>query len=463
MDADRLFREGMLAVREGKDLDGARKLLLQSLKLNPKNENAWLLLSQTVTDPQKKLECVNRALRINPNSERAQKLHRRISTALNGQAPAAMPEPAAPDASGLHSAPTIQQPLTPREANQVRALLDQAEARLKEDDAEGAVELWLRVLEIRVDHEIAIQNAVRYLARLNFMDEAQMVITRALDAGSTLPSVYLTAIDIARRRNEHEDVPALATTYTDLPTADDTVILKMVEETLKMSEPDNAFKLLEHAIEVKPKSQKLLLRMAELQDERGNKRDAMGYYEQAARLKSGTKEGKRADKMLNTFTPVISDRERGSTGLALRETVGIGAVFLLMGWQDAGLNLLLMGANRWLGVLVSLIGGYLVVSAVSSPQQQPLAKWLGGRVPPSKPQKPVVDRYGAPVQVIGAIEEPTALPILPGALRFLFLLAGVLLLIGAFVLVFNTSLALIREPVMPYIPDIEEFITEGLR
>lgn len=463
MDADRLFREGVRAVREGKDLDGARKLLLQSLKLNPKNEHAWLWLSQTVTDPQKKLECVNRALRINPGNEKAQELQRRLAARVNGSAPAAKPEPQEQDDSGLHIAPTIQQPLTAQETQQVRALLDRAEAHLKEDDAEAAIEAWLRVLEIRVDHEIAIQNAVRYLARLNYIEEAQMVIMRAVDAGSTLPSVYLTAVDLARRRNEHNTVPGLVTRYIDQPTSDDAIILKMVDETLEMNETEIAFKLLEHALALKPKSQKLLLRMAQLQDDRGNKREAMRYYEQAARIKSGTKEGKLADKMLTTFTPVISDRERGSTGLAVREAVGIGAVFLLMGWQDAGLNLLLMGANRWLGVLLSLIGGYLVISAVSSPQQQPLAKWLGGRVPPSKPQKPVVDRYGAPLQVIGAIEEPTALPILPDALRFLFLLTGATLLVAAFVLVFSTSLDLIREPVMPYIPDIEEFITEGLR
>lgn len=463
MDADKLYREGVLAIRENKDLDGARKLLLQSLKLNPKNEHAWLWLAQTVTDPQKKLECVNRALRINPDNAKARELHRRLSARLNGSVPTGNAESTAQDASGLHSAPTIQQPLSAKEAQQVRALLDRAETRLKDDDIEGAVEAWLRVLEIRVDHEIAIQNAVRYLARLNYMDEAHMVIQRALDAGTILPSVYLTAVDIARRRNEHEDVPALVTTYIDLPTSDDAVILKMVEETIKMSEPENAYRLLEHAIEVKPKSQKLLLRMAELQDDRGNKREAMRYYEQAARLKSGTKEGKFADKMLNTFTPVISDRERGSIGLALREAVGISAVFLLMGWQDAGLNLLRMGANRWLGVGLSLVGGYLIISALSSPQQKPLAKWLGGRVPPPKPPKPVVDRYGAPVQVIGAIEEPTALPILPDLLRFLFLLTGAILLVAALALVFSTSIDLIREPIMPYIPDIEEFLTEGLR
>lgn len=90
------------------------------------------------------------------------------------------------------------------------------------------------------------------------------------------------------------------------------------------------------------------------------------------------------------------------------------------------MNLLNMGVLRWLGVLLSFAGGYLVITAVSSPQQQPLAALLGGKVPPRKPEKRLVDPYGNPIAGIsGALEDPTHLPILPDAIRYmLFILGG---------------------------------------
>ena len=71
MDAQTLFREGVLVLRDQKDVARARQLLTQSLKLDPNNEMAWLWLSRTTDDPQKKLQCVERALRLNPKNEQA--------------------------------------------------------------------------------------------------------------------------------------------------------------------------------------------------------------------------------------------------------------------------------------------------------------------------------------------------------------------------------------------------------
>ncbi len=105
----------------------------------------------------------------------------------------------------------------------------------------------------------------------------------------------------------------------------------------------------------------------------------------------------------------MTDRERGSILLALREALGFGALFLLLGWQDAGLNLANMGASRWIGVGLAILGGYFVVTALSSPQQQPLAGWLGGDVPetpPPPPQKRVPLYEEAPLPS-GVIQEPT--------------------------------------------------------
>ena len=95
-----------------------------------------------------------------------------------------------------------------------------------------------------------------------------------------------------------------------------------------------------------------------------------------------------------------------------------------------------MGVQRWAGVVLSILGGYLVVTALSSPQQKPLAAWLGGQVPEAPPppaqEKPAYEE--APMMV-GAVQEPTHIPIIPASVRALFGIAGAVVLIGAFMLV----------------------------
>lgn len=90
-DAKVLFRDGVNAIRNEGDLTQGRKLLTESLRLNPQNDVAWLWLSKTVTDAQKKLQCVERALQINPDNQQALDLQHKLSgSAKNGTTKAAV-------------------------------------------------------------------------------------------------------------------------------------------------------------------------------------------------------------------------------------------------------------------------------------------------------------------------------------------------------------------------------------
>lgn len=51
----------------------ARKMLSAILKKEPQNEMAWLWMSQTMNDPQKKRQCFDKVLAINPENEHAQR------------------------------------------------------------------------------------------------------------------------------------------------------------------------------------------------------------------------------------------------------------------------------------------------------------------------------------------------------------------------------------------------------
>lgn len=485
MDAKTLFREGVLALREKQDAAHARELLTQSLRIDPNNEMAWLWLARTYADKKIQLQCVERALRLNPANEQALAFKKQLTlpetlpptrtptspfiietddevdhrnVTITGQ-PVQMfeeePEPPKP-----LTVPTIETPLTPAEEKQVKALLAKAKQLAAADDLEGAIEQWVHVLDIRVDYPDAIQNACRALAKLNYLNDVETLLTNAIEAGTKLPSVYMSAIDIARHKREFGEMEALMEKVAKLPTATDEIVQKMVLHFVD-EQPLRATELLREVLEKRPDNAYLLMLMADLLKALEQKAEAARYYERAVRAKRG-KTSRMADKALRDFTPVITDRERGSIGLALREALGFGVLYLLMGWQDAGLNLARMGSMRWLGVGLACAGGYLLVTATASPQQKPLAQWLGGKVPPSKPEpkkKPGAYEEESPLR--GPIQEETALPIIPLVLRLVFLIAGLLILAWAFTLVFSVALNLLRNPVPPDIPSLRE-IFEGI-
>jgi hypothetical protein len=139
---------------------------------------------------------------------------------------------------------------------------------------------------------------------------------------------------------------------------------------------------------------------------------------------------------------VLTDRERGSVALAGREAAGFGLIFVFLAWQDAGLNLLQLGVMRWLGVLLGIVGGYLVVTATSSPQQQPIAGWLGGVIPDKRKYKKSEDNEGL-------IEELSEIPMIPPATRLILGVAGAALLVIAAMLVLSVATRLLLDPVMP--------------
>jgi len=61
------LQDAINAIARG-DKQKARGMLYAILKEDRNNESAWLLMSQVIDDQQKKLECINRALSINPRS-----------------------------------------------------------------------------------------------------------------------------------------------------------------------------------------------------------------------------------------------------------------------------------------------------------------------------------------------------------------------------------------------------------
>ena len=442
-DAQALFREGVMALRERKDIAEGRRLLIESLRTNPQNDMAWVWLARATNQPEKRLECIERALKINPDNTHA--LDMKAKLAGNGAAASTVVE----NGSTPHLK-TMDKPLTLREEKQIAALLKKADALIEEGDPEAAIEQWVEVLHIQVDHEEAMRNAVGYLARLKYMDDARELVWRALEAGTKHPSIYLTAIDIARREGNHGEADEMREKLAKLPDTDDATIAGIAQQFLKADQPMRAHEVLMEALKSRPNSLLILTALGDYHHALDDEAEATRYYDRAARAGAGTKAGREADKKLAEFVPVLTDHERGSLVLAWREALGFGLIFVFMGWQDAGLDLLRLGPARWAGVALGLIGGYLVITATSSPQQQPIARWFGGQVPSDETDRSAAD---------GIIEEPTQLLIIPPAIRLALGIVGGVLLLVAVWLVFNTALQLLFNPVAPVdIPPIEQLL-----
>ncbi len=429
-DAQALFREGVTALRDRQDVATGRRLLIEALRADPENDMGWVWLARTTRDAARRRECVDRALRINPENKMALKLQAQLDR----------PVEVKPQKSK-----TLDHQLSPKEERQITIHLKRAEHYIDGGDPEAAIGEWVQALHIQVDHPEALRQAVGYLSRMKYIEDARELVWRAIDAGTQYPSVYLTAIDIARVEGDYAEADALREDLVKLPTVDDETIVNIAQGFIDDEQAHRALDMLTDAAERHPDSQPILTTLGDLYKLMGEEVEAMRHYDRAARLGSGTRKGREADKKLLEYAPVLTDRERGNVLLAWREAAGFGLFFLFMGWQDAGLDLLQMGFSRWVGIILGLLGGYLVITATSSPQQQPLAQMLGGYVPDFSDRNQDVTK--------GIVEEATNLPIIPPAMRMVLGVVGGVLLLIALWLVFNTAINLLFNPVWPDVSD----------
>jgi tetratricopeptide (TPR) repeat protein len=514
-EAQTLFRDAVLLIRNGTDNEQARKMLMESLRLNPQNEMGWLWLARTLEQPRQQMDCIERALKINPENEQALAMREELlkdlvnpkkktttqtnimplsstttstvpvvktststvpavttpasttSTSTMSTVPQPAPKkktqtlstaPVPPPIPGLEGdVPELKRTTTTQvaarqrrqlsltERRRIDAMLDKANKLVEGGDLEAAIEQWVKVLQVQDDHEEAIRNAVRYLSKLGYMDDAKELVWRAINNGTDHPSIFLTAIEIADREKDNETADELRTSVVKLPQANENVVIMIADYYIRTKHHHRAIEILKDSLASHPKSQKILVRLGDLYQEKNSEREAVMYYDLAAQLGTGTKEGKTADKKMKDYVPVMTDKERGSWLMAWREALGFGAAFLLLAFQDAGLTFARFGLGRWAGVGISIIGGYLLVTATSSPQQRGLGKLLGGDVP-----------YGTDFdgeEHHGVIEKETELPMIPTAARVVLGVIGSVMLVGAFMLVFSTALRLLVDPVSPNLPE----------
>ena len=442
MDGQPYYIRGIAAIKQGDMLKG-RKLLLQSLKLDKNNDKAWLWIAKTLAEPHQQLQCAERALAINPQNTEALKLKQSI----NRQA-------------------TAQDNVAARQT--IKRLMREAETLVKTNRRPLAVDKWVAVLDLQPDHEEAMRYAVAYFMARDMLAEVKSLLYHAVDHGTKNATLLLSARDFADKQQDIRRLDALNEIIASTQWASKKQILKIADSYVEQERLDTAIHILQTGLTNHHNDPLLLNRLAEIHEIAGRENLALQYYEQVANLDVRSKLGKDADKRLSQAVPILTDRERGSIMLAGREALGVLLLFFLLAFQDSGLDLGAMGATRWMGVLLSAMGSYLLLPATSSPQQAPIAKILGGHLPKERPQRqlnPLASllaglglEFDEESFYVGPIHEPSQLPIIPAWIRLVFALAGGLMLILAFYLVLPTALGLLGLPELYLDPEFYSVI-----
>lgn len=274
---------------------------------------------------------------------------------------------------------TISQSLTPAEVQRIEKLLNYAEVAMHRRNLETAVRAWTAVLDIRIDHPEALAKATKALYDGYFTEDAWTLMLRALRGGSTSATVFLLGIELAEKIGRWREADEIRMRLARLPDADPEIILKASQQLIDAGHPENAVKLLDAALKRHPENQTLWRYLGDGYRQTRHAKLAAVAYDRAARLGPRTEDGKKAEAALQHEIPIISEREQRSFLLAFREAVAVSLLFLVLGFQDAGLNFSQMGRSRWLGVGLSLLGAYLLVMATSGSHQQPFGRWLGNQ------------------------------------------------------------------------------------
>jgi hypothetical protein len=80
--AKQKYEQAVHLIRDRSDFGGGRQLLIEALREEPEMADAWYWLARTITDPAKQRDCLDRALKFNPNHAEATKLRDRVEFQL---------------------------------------------------------------------------------------------------------------------------------------------------------------------------------------------------------------------------------------------------------------------------------------------------------------------------------------------------------------------------------------------
>jgi hypothetical protein len=191
-----LVERGVHAIRAGRR-DLARSVLSHAVSLDEMHEVGWLWLSAVVED-EKKIECLEKVLAINPRNERARAgltaLRKKLG--LTERAPTAAPVPEPPKQTAAEQAPAASAEPKEAEAASIPPELDTVRS-----ERSVIVEQWEEFVRVAtaLDPQMLLVQAQAFLGRFDRLNEqAQEIVAESGVDGA----VQIDELDVQWRDTE---------------------------------------------------------------------------------------------------------------------------------------------------------------------------------------------------------------------------------------------------------------------
>lgn len=91
-----MLEQAVAHIKAG-EIEKARRLLIEVLKQNPKEENAWLWMTKCVTEPQQQRYCFEQILKIDPGNQYAIRALGHLTQPVSAPAHPTQPEAIQPE------------------------------------------------------------------------------------------------------------------------------------------------------------------------------------------------------------------------------------------------------------------------------------------------------------------------------------------------------------------------------
>lgn len=389
----------------------ATTLLRQVIEQDPSNIPAWLWLSTVVTDPRDKRLCLENVLHLEPGNRPAKQglAHLDHQATL---APPAPPKPAAPQEPCPFCHKPISTLATTCEACHLSLVIDCPVCGNRVDVEQSHCP--------QCDHSLGdYRDSAPYFAGLAAAYQAHNQPKKAITAWQTVqqfdpgyPHLHLrlgqllgtdgrtdaaiSALHLAMKQKEDEltAMLALATIFQQLHRWDEAAPLFRKLLAAAPEAPESHFALgwfhmeqgqlkqaethLRQATKLDPQHGQAWLRLAQLYDHLGRRKQAARAYQQAAHLLStNTIDNMRAQRRLDVLTPALPTTIGSNWGELIRQMAGPIMLCGLAALLDAGLRPWWIPLTGWLAIFLAGLGAFLWVSGSSLPRNPLLQLLLG--------------------------------------------------------------------------------------
>ena len=322
---------------KAKRREDARRAFAAIVQAEPGNEQAWLWLARASQSPEDQYAALQRVLTINPGNEVAQRV---LAERFPGQ-----------------------------NHERITELLGDA---VFADEWWRAEAIYREVLELDPAQPDALDGLLNHFAEVKNWRAGIQILGEARQNREQDEVLTRRLVDFTIQSGDTDLLRQLDHVLLNHPAVTVEQLLQASEVFAKTWQYDVVAYLLERASHIDPANQTVLFGLANAYAVEGRHKEATAIRQRIADVDRKSSLGQRMMGHLLEENPYVPLSMRRNTLVAVREAVGLALPIILLVFFDNGLSFL--GADRLVGIILALGGGYLLVTATSSHEQALWAK-----------------------------------------------------------------------------------------